>query len=674
MKANETQLRVLLEGQKLFRVPLFQRTYSWRKSNWETTWNDIIETYEGGPDSRHFMGSIVTKSLPSTPEGVAPYLVIDGQQRLTTLSVMLAALRDSAQAQNPRLAQKIETLYLRNGFVSGMDVYKILPTQADRKAYFQIIDQPALEEGRNPIRDAYLYFEKTIRKAQADDKSFDLNRLEQVIVSGIELVSITLDESDNEYRIFESLNAKGTPLTQADLIRNFFFMRISHTQQDAVYSGLWLPLQQALNDHLEDFFRHQLLSYGEFVRKSDVYQSWKTKLSNRNSDQLIEELRTLLHDSKLFLRLLYPEKEPNSSVAKGIYRLNRWGSETIYPYLLNIYRRYEEPKISAQDFAEILSMLESFLVRRFFVGVPTNQLNRLFLRLYDQIPSSLDLVNGTKAVLSEPSRRWPNDQEFESALQTFPLYINGRPDQRKMILESFELNFGHHEQPDLSTLTIEHILPQQLSPEWIRDLGGPAIVTTNENRLRSLLHTIGNLTLTGYNIELSNSSFSKKRELLEESNLQMNREIARNKEWGLEQIEERGKLLAKRALTIWIGPSKDRQPFIIPPITTLKDTLDVINEQYIPPEPPITKGYEKLTDYLIPVIRLIVSGVKHTDAFRQIAEELGVKYQTVNAECTRGLKISTEQFLELIKNNEIKSFLKERFPNKASLIEEDLSF
>ncbi len=556
MNAKETQLKVFLEGTKSFRIPLFQRTYDWKKDQWETLWEDIIEIYEEGSNRRHFMGSIVSKQLNSGPESVSLFLIIDGQQRLITLSILLASLSDIAKNEAPDLSDEINELYLKNKFASDLGVYKVLPTQADRNTFFQIIEHEDLGESHSNISKVYMYYKKKIQSAM-NENGLNIGTLKQVILSGLELVSINLDESDDEYLIFESLNGKGTPLTQADLIRNYFFMRIDHDKQDDAYSKFWLPMQESLGKRLEGFFKYQLLSInGVFAKENEIYMLWKKRLCELTPEELLMELEKLRHDSNLFMRLVSPETEGMNSISNKMSRLNRWGAETTYSFLLNVYRDFEKEEISEHEFAEVLLIIESFLVRRFFANVSTKQLNRLFLRLYFQLPGELNLVEGTKEILSESSRRWTDDEAFMDAIKTFHLYTDGKSEQRKLILESFELFFKHKEKPDFSKLTIEHILPQQLTPEWEEylDLNNPSLKEANEKKLECLLHSIGNLTLSAYNSELSNKIYDEKRKWLQDSNLEMNKEIVRNTEWKFKQIEERANLMSERALKIWPGP------------------------------------------------------------------------------------------------------------------------
>ena len=387
MRAHETHLRVLLEGSKQYRIPLFQRPYSWETDQWQALWDDIIEIYDQSHDGElkrgHFLGPVVSKALTGTPEGIAPYMVIDGQQRLTTLSILLAALRDALQGEGTNLPEKIQDQCLTNRYVTGNDHFKVLPTQADRESFFDVTAGEGPKIGTNTlIGRAYSFFRNALSRGDIEDKPLDLSRLERVILDGLELVSITLSTDDSEYQIFESLNAKGTPLTQADLLRNYFFMRLPDKRQQELYDTFWLPMQQRLGQrHLETFFRHQFMTGGEFVREGDIYQAWRRRLDLVPETALASELETLARFSTFYQRLLNPEVESNPNISERLKRLNRWGGQTMYPFLLWLYERDELDAIDALEFERILSVVESFLVRRLFAGVPTNQLNRLFGRL-----------------------------------------------------------------------------------------------------------------------------------------------------------------------------------------------------------------------------------------------------------------------------------------------------
>lgn len=270
MKASETKLQPIIEGTKQYVVPLFQRSYSWTKKEWEILWNDIVELCEANDSRSHFIGSIVTMPTISVPEGVAKYLLIDGQQRLTTIFILLALLRDKAkQSEQPELSEEIHNTLLVNQYKKDSDYYKFQPTQIDRNSLRGIIASD-ISISNGQVLEAYQFFEKKFRQTDIDIQS-----LKKAITNNLSIVSIVLDPDDNPHLVFESLNAKGRPLTQADLIRNYFFMRIHVNEQEDIYLRYWKPMQESLGDYLTEFIRHYLMRDGKMVKQTDVYFSLK---------------------------------------------------------------------------------------------------------------------------------------------------------------------------------------------------------------------------------------------------------------------------------------------------------------------------------------------------------------------------------------------------------------
>ncbi len=275
MKASETKLQTILEGTQQYVVPLFQRPYSWEKKQWEVLWEDLTELTEQETIRPHFMGSIVTIQDDSVPEGVSQYLLIDGQQRLTTILILLAVVRDRAK-QNPdaevcELGEEINETILINRFKKGLERYKLQPTQSDRPDFHKIIDAGSPSSEKSLINECYRFFDKELKK-----QAIDLNYIKKAIIGGLSLVSITLDDDENPYLVFESLNAKGKPLTQADLIRNYFFMRIQVGKQEEIYAQYWEPMQNALSDNLTECIRHYLMKDGlEVQRKTKLHFTFK---------------------------------------------------------------------------------------------------------------------------------------------------------------------------------------------------------------------------------------------------------------------------------------------------------------------------------------------------------------------------------------------------------------
>jgi len=539
MQAKETKLQDIIEGTKQYVVPLFQRTYSWTIKEWEILWKDLVELSEMENPRTHFIGSIVNMPTISVPEGVAKYLLIDGQQRLSTIFILLTLLRNKAREyQNVRFADEINNTLLVNQYKDGIDHFKLMPTQVDRETYMNFIIGKA-NDSESQLTRAYSFFEKKLRQVEIEPE-----KLKKIITSYFSVVSIVLDADDNPYLVFESLNAKGRPLTQADLIRNYFFMRIHVQQQERVYNEYWLPMQSALNDSLTEFIRHFLMMDGSIIKQGDVYYSLKESVSTSNA---IDYLQMLRRFSIYYQRLIYPEFEPEVELQKCFRRLNRIEVTTAYPLLLNFYSNFADGVISKREFIEILHILENYLIRRFVCNIPSNQLNKIFPTLYPQIKIKYPdkIVEGFKTVLQ--GRGYPKDNEFFLRFKETKFYGGGdRQIKTKLILETIEEAFAHKETVAFDNLTIEHIMPQTLSESWQKHLGEDWEETHD-----LFLHTIGNLTLTAYNTELSNDDFETKKTTYNESHLGLNNYFINLTCWTRHEIEQRAEILANQAISIW---------------------------------------------------------------------------------------------------------------------------
>lgn len=581
MRAAETTLRQMLEGGKLYIVPLFQRPYSWDKKNWITLWEDIGILYcafvnSGGNQIpfQHFLGPVVTVAQPGTADSLSPYLVIDGQQRLTTLSLLLAALRDYArEIEWPgSLAEEVND-YLVNRYAQNpQDRLKVIPTQADWEVYNRIVAHEASKDDlQSRVGKAYTFFKESLRRGLVNEEEIepldlDLNKLKSVLMEGLSLVHITLSDQDNPYLIFESLNYKGEPLTQADLVRNYLLMQVPSDDKKRVYHELWLPVQKKFEelfggnkylDRMTEVFWHYLRKDGREVVWREVYQGIRERYQHLSrsaeSPKSAEDFtKELMRYATYYLRFRVPEEEPEPRLAHWWKRFATLEFTTLYPFLFNLYHDLEEERIDYNTLEEILSVIESYYVRRMLAQVPTNSLNKVFSSLY----SNLDLskpVDSLKDILMSFSgpRRWPDDQEVEQAILSRVLYD---PNKVKFVLERIEEHLRKKlklkEAPDTTELTVEHIMPQTLTDEWRNMLGPDA-----EEIHKRLLHTLGNLTLTGYNPELSNRPFSEKLVFYKKSTLAINKEYFEGRfqgtVWDEDAIQERACWLAKLACEVW---------------------------------------------------------------------------------------------------------------------------
>ena len=541
MQAKETTLKPIIEGTNQYVVPLFQRTYCWTNAEWKTLWEDLFDLCDEDCQRTHFVGSIVSMPTKSVPEGVSKYLLIDGQQRLTTVFVILTVLRDMARERDgadSRFAEKIEQKFLLNSFEDGLDRYKLMPTQGDRETYCSLVDGRDCDKAKQ-IAKAYWYFHRQFRREKVDPE-----KITSVIMSRLSLVSIVLDPDDSPYLVFESLNAKGRLLTQADLIRNYFFMRIHASEQVRVYEETWRPMQESLKENLTEYIRHYLMKGGKIIKKDDVYNALRAEVSATNT---LDYMRDMNRFAEYYQKMKCPDTEHDPSLRRAFSRLARIDVTTAFPLLLNFYGAYDNRLLDRKSFLAILSTLETFLIRRFVCNYPSNALRKLFGPIFSQIQKQYpaDYVAGFKALLSQ-SKRCPKDLEFYSCFQDVGFEGTENTVRAKLILEIIESSYKHKEEVPFGNLEVEHIMPQTLSDPWKEHLGEDW-----EDTHDSRLHTIGNLTLTAYNPELSNKAFAKKKEILCESHLQINSYFSNIARWTSAEIDERGKELAAKALEIW---------------------------------------------------------------------------------------------------------------------------
>ena len=487
----------------------------------------------------HFFGSIVNMPATSVPEGVAKFLLIDGQQRLTTVFILLSILKDLAlEGRKERLSDEIKNTLLLNQYKDGYDHYKMMPTQVDRNSFLKVIEGQG-HEADGQIGQAWKYLEKKVRTS-----NFDIENIKKILTQKFSVVSITLDTDDNPYLVFESLNAKGRSLSQADLIKNYFFMRIHVSKQDEIYSKLWEPMQNNLRDDLSEFIRHYMMRHGGNVRQTDVYYALKDEVS---PDNTIDYLKSLNEYSMYYRNMKYPENISDKDLRVRFERLNRIEVTTAYPLILYVYGEFAHNNISKEQFCEVIDVIENYLIRRFVCDYKTNTLNKTFGAAYAFISkyNSDEIVNAVKEYLS--TKGYPKDSEFTERFMTTKLYGGGdRQQKTKFILASLEKSFEHKEIVQMDNLTIEHVMPQTLSDWWVDYLGDDAFSIHD-----IWLHTIGNLTLTAYNSDLSNKSYIQKRSYLSQSHLELNKYFTSAGEWKKLDIEKRAEQLSKRALNIW---------------------------------------------------------------------------------------------------------------------------
>lgn len=567
--AQETTLRKILEGSKQYQVPLFQRVYSWSSKQIDQLWDDIVETAETRltqPHVTHFIGSLVLATTPDIgPAGLNKYLVVDGQQRLTTLTLLLAAIRDHLVASGQEATpDRIDEQYLINKWEPGQPT-KLLPTSADREAYLAVIRRVPSAERQSRVKEAYHRFqtklvELDVAAAQPDCEGMGLTvkNVESTVLSGLSLVAVTASEEDNAFRIFESLNNTGLKLTQADLLKNYLFMRLGDRGQQ-VYESTWRPLEKRLSsDELELLFWLDVLSDDDRARRADTFERQQRRLSKLSTvDQLEREVGRIAKLGELLETVLRPSSEADPEVRRHLSRIVAWGVTAAYPVVLELLRRREAQTATSVQVADALTVLESYLVRRVVTATATTVLNRILAQAVEPVHDAEVPAEGLRTYLSGGRRHFATDAQVRDAVHHVPFYLQGRASQRKLILMWLDEGLGSKEHVDSKGLTIEHVMPQSLSAEWRKALEGEIEPGADVDEVhRQALHTLGNLTLTGYNSEMSNGVFAVKRPRLQHSGLLMNQSIADQESWGPEQIAHRADTLAEEIITLWPGPDE----------------------------------------------------------------------------------------------------------------------
>ena len=569
MKATETRFLDLLKKSPQFIIPVYQRSYSWTLKECQKLWNDILKT--GGHDSidAHFVGSIVyiEKGIYQV-SNQSSLLVIDGQQRLTTVTLLMTALasklnnfsKDKQEPVGGFSPDKIKHYYLFNPLEEGERQYKLLLSETDKDSLISIIKNYDSSEKISSLRikENFDFFKKLL-----DDNENEMESICKGLAKLI-VVDIALSrDNDNPQLIFESMNSTGKELSQADLIRNFILMDVEPKLQEELYKQYWRPMekefgQEAYTTHFDKFIRHYLtVKTGEIPKVSDVYE--KFKIYAANSKKSPEKTKTLLEEvrnySQYFCAMAL-SLENDSTLKRAFHNLRELKVDVAFPFLLEIYHDYKSNIISKENLVEIVQMVESYVFRRAICNIPTNSMNKTFATF----SKGLDKNNYIEAVKARflllPSyRRFPNNEEFKRDIQTRDLY-NFR--SRSYWLRRLE-NFDRKERVPVDEYTIEHILPQNenLSKEWTNDLGNEW-----EKDQQIWLHTLGNLTLTGYNSEYGDKSFKEKRDMrggFKESPLHLNAGLGKLEKWNVEAIQRRASELADKAIEIWAFPEMPDQ-------------------------------------------------------------------------------------------------------------------
>lgn len=564
MKGSELRLIEYMEGsKKRFIIPVYQRNYDWKIENCKQLYDDLIQVIKNNSKT-HFFGSIVSVYEPSGRN--TEFLIIDGQQRLTTMSLLFLALYNLLEekiiiSEDESLKDQIYEDFLVDKYQPQEKRMKLKPIKNDQKAFSKLFNSKDDYIKDSNLTINYSYFYERIQKQEITiDELFDA-------ICRLEIINITLNNEDNPQLIFESLNSTGLDLSEGDKIRNYILMGLPKQKQDEYYEKYWNCIEKCTKYDVSSFIR-DYLSVKQLVIPSQkkVYINFK-KYVEDSSLKIIEILEDLLSYAKRY-NILLCGKTSSKELNSCINRLNRLETTVTRPFFLEVLRLYDENQINLNEVAEAFSITESYLFRRTICDLPTNALNKIFLLLNREIMrydgTDSNYIEKLKfALLSKKDRaRFPNDDDFSLMFTEKPIYqMNSK--NKIYILERLE-NFGTLEDKDIyrhydeGEYSIEHIMPQHLTPAWIKELGD-----SYEEIHDTWLHRIANLTLTAYNSKYSNSTFVEKKTMkngFEDSGIRLNTYVSKKDKWTLAELRDRNDYLLKRALDIWAFPSTNYKP------------------------------------------------------------------------------------------------------------------
>ena len=569
MQAINNPFVALVNGTKQFIIPAFQRDYSWTSEQCQQMWNDIMRA--GSTDGDHFIGSFVYVA-GNTAAVFSSWLVVDGQQRLTTLTLLLIALRDHIRVidwigQEPTPAQ-IDAYFLINEHESGDRRYKVALRRHDDATLRALVD------GKNPLEienrselvvEAYRYFRKQLNSPEADPGQVYRG------VGRLNIVDVTLHRPiDDPQRVFESLNSTGVDLTQSDLIRNYLLMGLPEPEQTRMYDDYWSKIEalfRAVGSSPDTFLRDYTAlsqSTSTQARADRIYAEFRDFWQRSDAEALAGLLEDLVRFARYFAFFLQPDRIDSKPLATAMRQLRSLGSAHAM-LVMRLYYLYDERALAHDDFIRALDLISSYLVRRSVLGMQTRGYWAVFARIAHSITDE-DPLGSFQVALARQSYRFPADDDFVSALQESDLY---RLRICWHILSQLE-NAGQDEPSPVSEYSIEHIMPQNIDnvPEWQDMLG-----KNWEEVHQTWLHRLGNLTLTAYNGRYSNRPFEKKKALkggFEQSAVRLNEHVRQQAEWAALEMKERGSVLAHRALDIWPHHNADERLVIAEEVRELR--------------------------------------------------------------------------------------------------------
>ncbi|MEA5449452.1 DUF262 domain-containing protein [Leptolyngbya sp. CCNP1308] len=559
MKATEAKLLDFLKKSTQFIIPIYQRTYSWTEKECRQLWDDVLRAGLNDNISVHFIGSVVyiEKGLFQVMNQ-PPLLVIDGQQRLTTITLLLEALARQLGDTEPLdgfSAIKLRSYYLLNPLESGDRRYKLLLTQTDKDTLLALVQQKDLPKEQSlRVRENFEFFEKQII-AYKDDLTVLCKGLSKLVI-----VDVALNrDQDNPQLIFESMNSTGRELSQADLIRNFILMGLEPDHQTRLYEDHWRPMevefgQEAYGSYFDSFMRHYLtVKTGEIPNIRDVYEAFKNHVRSDDSHAAgVDQLVADIHAYARYFCAMALSKETDKDLAEAFRDLRELKVDVAYPFLLELYHDYQNDLLPIEHLLEAVRLTEAYVFRRAVCAIPTNSMNKTFATFSRAFKKDRYLESIQAHFMLLPSyRRFPKDEEFKREIKVRDLY---KFRSRSYWLRRME-NHDRKERVLVDEFTIEHILPQNenLSLAWQEALGPEW-----QRVQQTWLHTLGNLTLTGYNSEYSDRPFPEKRDMaggFKESPIKLNAKLGQVEIWDEAAIAVRAERLAGQAVGVWKAPA-----------------------------------------------------------------------------------------------------------------------
>ena len=565
MNGNAQKLIKYLDGaSKRFIIPVYQRNYDWKMEHCKQLYDDLVKVIRQNRKS-HFFGSIV--SVQSESGTMEEFLIIDGQQRLTTISLLLLAIyhllsSGKMVSRDHQLTDKILKKYLIDEYEPEEKRIKLKPIKNDQKAFGILFDQDEEYIPDSNLTINYRYFYDRIQHGELDiDELFDA-------ICKLEIINISLNHEDNPQLIFESLNSTGLNLSEGDKIRNYILMGLPNDQQTKFYEKYWNRIESYTDYDVSSFVRDYLsIKQQSTPNMNSVYPTFKKYVEDVGVADIEPLLKDLLEYAKRYAFLIkggHSDEQLNSC----IYRLNRLSTSVTRPFLLEVIRLSESGALTADELIEVFHFTESYLFRRAICDLPTNALNKIFLLLHREIirfdgDESHYVEKFKYALLNKRERtRFPSDEEFAECMSTRNIY-GMNPKNKLYLFERLENSetcetkdvWGHLDRGEYS---IEHIMPQHLTAAWIVSLGD-----NYEAIHANWLHRLANLTLTAYNSRYSNSPFAEKRDMphgFKDSGLRINQWVGQKEQWGVSELEERDQLLKNTVIGIWPYPTSNYHP------------------------------------------------------------------------------------------------------------------